>query len=112
MRRVVKVVWCNDDGGRHLVPDDPPGHQDNLALRCELHLAEDRVARVAVRGKAFAALRAIFGPDLELSQLRQAAERFYRSRIEEVLLDEHPAYCFDYTESVNEIERELKSAGG
>jgi len=112
MRTVVKVVWCDDVDGRHLVPGDPPGHQDILELRCELHLAGGGVARVAVRGRAFAAIRATCGRDLARSQLRQAAERFYRSRIEDIPLDVDPAYCFDYDESVNGICHELASAAG
>lgn len=50
-----------------------------------------------------AAITATRGRACPAAELREAAERFYTSRLDEVPLDAEPAYCFDYNESVDGI---------
>lgn len=98
MRTITQVSWCDDTDGYHQAPNG-----DTLNLRCEFHLDDGTVARVAVLHKAVAAVAAACGRALALAELREAAKEFYVSRIEDVPVDAEPAYWFEYNESVDGI---------
>ena len=98
MRTISRVNWYDDTSGYFQATN-----HDILDLRCEFYLNDGMIARVAVPHKAVAAIAATLGRAISVTELRDAAEKFYTSRIEDVELDATPAYVFEYNESVDGI---------